>query len=377
MVEEEKNIKVDQKENAVKYKVKLKGAKQPRGPKKTPNKEWLDNSTAAYYLDLVRKHRYDFIIGHIPYLANGALNIRDLYPEMKNKPKVILMIHDLPKTAEGETDEDVLREWISEADTVFSVGKEVEAEVFSSITSLPPGGKPIHKLYVPFYPLELFNIQRENANGNKVRGTQNITMMTGNRKDLEASGINFSFAVSSFSGASRHILEFDGLKTNFVMMTDVNEDKAEWQKEFKELTKGQEVLGRALNFQSDSPENFERLMSQLRKSNLMILPLKLGSPLFGSEALSAVAAGVPVLVSKHSGMAALLQMMCQDESIAKESSLQSDADTWREGILKEVLRPEDSQRTANRLREELLLDTNIAQTHLEFIKAIVGKISFV
>ena len=101
----------------------------------------------------------------------------------------------------------------------------------------------------------------------------------------------------------------------------------------------------------------------------MILPLKPGSPHFGSEALSAVAAGVPVLISNHSGMAALFQTIYQDESVVKES----DVDTWREGILKTLLRPEESQRRANRLREQLLLDTSIAQTHLDFIRTVVGK----
>ena len=260
VVEEEKNITGDQREEAAKYKVNLKGAKQPRGPRKQPNIEWLDNITAAYYLDLVRENPFDFIIGHVPYLANGPLNLRDLCPEAKPKPKVILMIHDFPRTTEGDIDDDTLLDWLSEADVVFSVGKEVEAEVFSAIASLPPEVKPIHKLYIPSYPLELFNIHRANVKGNKVQGTQNITMMTGNRKDLEIGGIDFPVAVASISGASRHILEFDGLKTNFVMMTDIKEDKAEWRKEFKELTKGQEALGRI--------ELSSRFTRELRKANV-------------------------------------------------------------------------------------------------------------
>ena len=160
VVEEEKNIKEDEREDAEKYNVKLKGAKQPRGPKKKAKLKWLDSSAGTYYPDLVRQNRYDFIIGHVPYFANGPLNIRDFHPESEHKPKVILMIHDLPKTSDKETDEDVLLEWLSEADVVFSIGKEVEAEIFSSIASLPPEKQPVHKLYVPVFPLDLFNVQR-------------------------------------------------------------------------------------------------------------------------------------------------------------------------------------------------------------------------
>ena len=374
VVEEDKHIKENEREDAAKYKVRLKGAKQQRGPKKKAKVKWLDNSTAAYYQDLVGENRYEFIIGHVPYLANGPLNIRDLYPESEDKPKVILMIHDLPRTSDGETDEDLLLEWLSEADVVFSVGLEVEAEIFSSIASLPPEEKPVHKLYIPTYPIELFNIRRDSVKENKVRGTQNVTMMTGNKKDLAISGLDFALALASVSGAAKHILEFDGLKTNFTMMTDAKEDKVGWRKEYEELTKGQEAPARALNFQSDSPENFEKLKAHLRKSNLMILPLKPGSPLFGSETLSAIAAGVPVLVSNHSGMASVLAMIYQEDSVVRESTLDSDTETWRDGILQKMLRPVDTQLKAARLREELLLDTNIAQTHLDFIGTIVGKI---
>ena len=371
VVEEEKNIREDEREDAEKYKVKLKGAKQPRGrKKKKPNIKWLDNSTGAYYLDLMRNNSYDFIIGHVPYLANGPLNIRDFYPDTESKPKVIFMIHDLPRTSDGDLDENVLQEWLSEADIVFSVGKEVDAEIISSITSLVPEERPIHKLYIPSYPLEFFNISRDTPTGNKVKGTQNVTLMTGNKKDLDVNGLDFSLAVAVVSGASKHILEFDGVKTNLVMLTDNTDDKQGWKKEFTELVKGDEALARALNFQTDSPENFEKMKAQLRKSNLMILPLKPGSPLFGSEALSAIAAGVPVLVSKHSGIASVLEMICQDESVVNESVLLSNVHTWRERILKKLLRPEDSQRRVNRLREELLLDTSIAQTHLDFIGTI-------
>ena len=336
VVDEDKNIKKDQREDAEKYKVELRGAKQPRGPKEKPNIKWLDSSPSAYYLDSVRENTYDFIIGHIPYLANGPLNIRDFYPDTERKPKVLLMIHALPKTTEGDTDEESLLEWFSEADVIFSVGSEMEAEIFSFISSMPPEQRPIHKLYIPSFPLELFNIHRTTSEGNKMRGTQNVTLITGDRKDLDISGLDFPLAVASISGASKHVLEFDGLKTNFVVITDNEEDKVKWKTEFAELTKSEDGLTRALNFRSDTPENVDKLKAQLRKSKLMILPLKPGSPLFGSEVLSAIAAGVPVLISSHSGIASLLEMMYQDESVVKESALQPDVNLWREGDPSEV-----------------------------------------
>ena len=376
VVEEDKNIKDDQRKDAEKYKVKLRGGMQPRGPKEKPDIKWLDRNTGAYYMDLLRKDSYNFIIGHVPYLANGCLNLRDLYPETEPQPKVILMIHELPKTTEGDTDEDMLLEWLSEADIVFFIGKAVESEIISCISSLDPEQQPIHKLYIPGYPLELFKVRRAATERKNVQGTQNVTLMTGDRKDLEISGLDFPLAVASTATASKHILEFDGVKTNFELLTNNKEDKEEWKKEFSGLIQQEEFKGRSLHFQSDAPESLEKLKIHMRKGNLFILPLKPDSPLFGTEALSAVAAEVPILVSLHSGMASLLKAIAQDESIVHESSLRSDEETWKDRIIQMLVRPEEAKRTANRLKELLLLDTTIAHTHLDFIRIVTGKMSF-
>ena len=116
-------------------------------------------------------------------------------------------------------------------------------------------------------------------------------------------------------------------------------------------------------------------MTHLRRSNLFILPLNCHSPLFGTEVLSAVAAGVPVLVSQDSGIASLLQKIAQDDSVVRESSFVPQSETWTDKILQKLLNPEQSERHAIRMREELLLDTGVAETHLSFIKTITGEVT--
>ena len=374
VVEEDKNIKDDERKDAEKYKVKLKGAKQPRGPKKKPSRDWLDQSTGAYYLDLFMEDTFDFIIGHVPYLANGCFNFKDMYSHKYKKPKIVLFVHGLPKTTAADIDDDSLLEWLTDSDVVFSLGKEVESEILSSIASLPPEQQPIHKLYIPAFPVELFNVRRGKVDANKVCGTQNVILMTGDRKDLEISGLDFPLAVTSISRASKHILDFDSVKTNLSLLSDNIEDKEEWKKEFLDLLGKEGSKGRSLNFQPDAPETLEKLKTYMRKSNLFILPLKPDSPLFGTEALSAVAAGVPILVSSHSGMASILETIAQNESVVQESSLESEEETWKDKVIRKLVKPKDSQRIANTLREQLLLDTKITQTHLDFASIICGKI---
>ena len=197
-------------------------------------------------------------------------------------------------------------------------------------------------------------------------------MMTGDKKDLEISGLNFHLAIASSSAASKHILDFNSVKTILTLLTDTKEDKEEWKREFSKVN---EFKGRSLQFQSDSPETFEKLKTHLRKSNLFILPLKPDSPLFGTEALSAMAAGVPVLVSSHSGIASILETITQYESIVQESKLESEEKVWKEKIIEKLVQPVQSHRYAARLREDFLLDTSIAETHLELVKTISGELA--
>ena len=65
--------------------------------------------------------------------------------------------------------------------------------------------------------------------------------------------------------------------------------------------------------------------------------------------------------------------MAEDESVVYGTKLESHLETWKDRILQKLLRPDESQKAANRLREQLLLATSIAQTHLDFINVIASE----
>ena len=88
-----------------------------------------------------------------------------------------------------------------------------------------------------------------------------------------------------------------------------------------------------------------------------------------------MAAGVPILVSSHSGIASTLDTITQYESIVQESKLESQEKVWKEKIIEKLVQPEQSHRYAVRLREYFLLDTSVAETHLELIKTITGELA--
>ena len=375
VVEEEEKIKDVDVNDAENSGVVLKGAKKPmsRNRKSKPELSWLDEYAGAYYRNLEDKN-FDFIIGHAPYLANGCFNLKDQNRGGETPPKIMLVFHDLPKDENGDIDNEMVSEWLNKCDVVISIGKAVESELVPYIADVDEESRPISKMYIPSYPLELFHVVREEK-GKEVVGTQNITMMSAEFKDLDVTGLDFPLAVNATIAAAEHIRDFDGVRTNLTMLAAQEDDRGKWKEEHHKVFKKKNADDTGLSFKVEVPTDITELQSSLKRSTLFILPMKPDSPLFGTEALSAIAAGVPVLVSKCSGIARCLQKMVEDESVVFGTKLQSRTDIWKDRMLERLLRPEESQRKANRLREQLLLDTTIAKTHLNFINIIASKFS--
>ena len=70
---------------------------------------------------------------------------------------------------------------MTEADVVFSVCKAVESELVPFVAGLDESNRPINKIYIPSYRLELFHVDREQK-GKKVIGTPNVTIMSAESK---------------------------------------------------------------------------------------------------------------------------------------------------------------------------------------------------
>ena len=289
----------------------------------------------------------------------------------KETPKIILMWHALPKDENGDVDDEMLLEWLEEADVVFSVGKAVEDDLWPYILAMEPKTRPVHKLYFPSYPLELFEVKQDSADA-KIRGTQNVSMMSGEIKELDIDGLDFPLAVTATSAASEYIHFNDRVKTRLSLLMTNEEEKPKWKETLGEILRRRNLNDTGLSFQAEAPMSLSKMKVNMRKSNLFVLPLKPDSPLFGTEALAAIAAGVPVMVSRDSGLASLLDTIIEDESIVGKNLLKVDAQSWKEHIIQKLVRPEESHQTAKRLREQFLLDTSIAQTHLDFINVISG-----
>ena len=82
------------------------------------------------------------------------------------------MFHALPKDEDGDPDDEMLMEWLTKVDLVFSIRKAVADELVPFLAGINEENRSIHKVYIPSYPVELFHIVQEQK-GKKVVGTQN------------------------------------------------------------------------------------------------------------------------------------------------------------------------------------------------------------
>ena len=91
----------------------------------------------------------------------------------------------------------MLMDWLKEADIVFAVGKTVEDELIPYILALHSDKRPVLKLYLPSYPLELFTIKPYHVQ-DKIIGNQNVSIMNRAMKDLHVTGLDFSCGSNCF-----------------------------------------------------------------------------------------------------------------------------------------------------------------------------------
>ena len=260
VLQDEGKIKDEDLKDAEKYGVQLQGAKKPRGSRKgeKPELQWLDKSPATYYRHLVKDQKYDFIIGHAPYVANGCLNFKDLCKDKNESPTIVLLFHCLPKDEDGDVDNEMLLEWLKETDVLFSLGTTVENELLPYISSLEADKRPIHKLYFPSYPVELFAVKQDQKG--KVRGTQNVSMMSGEMKHMNINGLDFPLAVTAAAGASKHLREFNGLRINLPLLAADEDEKVEWKKTFEKVLHSKNLTETGLSFKAEAPLNIDQIV---------------------------------------------------------------------------------------------------------------------
>ena len=159
--------------DAQKHNMKLRGVKLPRGSKEIPSTEKVNVYAPLYYKYLATRRKFDFVIGHIPYLADAALNFQDLCKDIGKPSNIILLAHALPRTSDNDIDENTLLEWLKVANAVFSIGEKMKSHIQEHLNCMEKTECPTHYSYIPGCPAELLKVLQEKRT-NPLRGPQNI-----------------------------------------------------------------------------------------------------------------------------------------------------------------------------------------------------------
>ena len=337
------------------HNVTLKGAIPPKGKKLSePEIEWLNGSSALYYHHVFDQDAsYNFIIGHAPLFVFGAENLKRVY-KGDNVPKVVLFVHTLPKTTKGDLEKATLYSWIKGTEIFFSIGENVRNELDRFVRGMQ------HEMYIPLGHGKIPpGIQT-------VRENELLIAMAVGSQDFDFNGLDVMLGVEAADNAVKEIQLRRNLgeknRLGIALFVEQSKDgqilKEEIAKRFPN------VLVTILTFESST-----HIQSLLLQSSVFLLPLKKNHPQFGNEALSAATAGVPILVSGNSGVAELLSKHGEIESIVTSF----DPKIWKDKIVQKILYPELARENASRLRQKLLRDGSLRETHLRLISKITGK----
>ena len=377
LLEEENTIDQNDINDAAKHHVRLRGAKRPKGDDKNeePSIKWLDKYSVTYYSHILRETYYDFLIGHMPYLANGICNLKEFCNDWGQFPKVILFVHALPKTSDGEVDIDILMNWLDVADIIFLVGHAVKAEIELYTDSSDPR---IHGLYIPNVPVDLFAVEQKIR---KCEGKQVITLMTNERKNLEVTGLHYELGMTAAVKATDVIVRWHGydyrkqIRMEFLVLGVHPDERNSWKETFEWIKTQRPEKKKDITFHFGVIKKTKDLQDFMKQTSVLLLPLKAGSPLFGVEALAAASTGTPFLVSNKSGIASLLQEIGETNPvILDEGDLENDSLSWKHHIFDVIKDPEGVKSQSENIREKLIKDTTIASSHLVFIRAVAGEV---
>ena len=378
LLQEERSIQAVDRKDAEKFNVSLVGAEQPIGKKSPLDFDAMNIYAGSFYQHLDSQCKdVTHIIGHVPRLSYAPVNFKKtLFRKSEgDEPKIVLVIHDLPKDSDGNIVEDDAEELFSSANLLLSLGKQMYLAVEKILRTM--NGKPTHMCYMPSPPVELLQIPIPESVNNHVQGLQNILL---NGSDFI--NINFDLAVKSTIKASDVIFQNATQKDHVSVALQVIKDPMctkDLKTRFEHIKKEADARYKKLQFSQETVLNKLKMTKILQRSNLCIFPAINESTVLGLEALMAAYSGTPVLVSDSTGAAGVFDTLNLYSSIVRTfGNLETDAEEWSNQIVNKLKDPKATTEEAREVRKTLLLDSAIPGSHLDVLhNSLVNRLLFI
>ncbi len=369
--EEDDSITDEDREDARRHNVDLIGVTLPRGKEELPPLSDVDDYCSAFFSRKLQGYAPTYIVGHMPYMFNAAFSIQDMF----NFAEVVLVMHALPRK-NSTVHVTSLNKALKDAYIVVSVGHPIYRETSKHLGAIQER-RPKHKVYLPGGPVELLSIERSRFD--VMRGPHNILVLTGENHNMHVPGLDYEVAVAaSIEAASAFASsKADPLQSTRVQLLTVGTSEHEkdiWEKQFTEVNEKVQSARKQLSFEYQSFTDVADLKWPFQMSSVCILPFRPDATVYGVEGLWAAYAGTPLLVSSNTGFGDYLHSLKLNEPlIGQHWDLHSGQVLWQREILKKLSDPIAARDEAYNLQQKCLLDTSIACSHLELIRAILGK----
>ena len=193
---------------------------------------------------------------------------------------------------------------------------------------------------------------------------------------MEVPGIDVKLACTVATKVSAHF-RIQGFKIKMIIAGALADAKQIWEETFEEIKQNDPTVDRRVEMLFKTTNTADDVVKMFRKSHLCLFPLKFQSPLFGTEALMAAYAGVPILVSENSGITSLLEKTQALDPIVTGTTgnFENDVTKWTERVIPKLYKPLESHEQAEELRKKLLVDCHIAASQLQFVRHITGNLN--
>ncbi|XP_070540941.1 uncharacterized protein [Ptychodera flava] len=338
----------------------------PKGSEK-PELSFINITHKTYFPDLETLENLDVIIGHIPVTADGALDIGK--HRLKGK-RVFQFAHVIPEDTdvfkEGanpkktQNKEKRIMELAEQSDAFFSVGPRIYNNYDGKFHCLKNW---VHKQYIPYPDDGFFDLEITPPEPNHPVRILTVGRVDGvaHLKGYDIMAEALSKVCEQYAGMSMPLPKWD--------IRGIPEDKHVESRNFIDGYKRSKYLQYVLHPYGTQKE----IMEDLKQSHLFIMPSR--SEPFGMVGMEAIAAGLPVLVTRHSGLADFIEKhfdvdaerMIVDVGL-NDYARESDIEVWKERIIKTLIQKHFKGRfkKAREMKEELRDLQAIRDTHQDF-----------
>ncbi|CAH1247172.1 MFHAS1 [Branchiostoma lanceolatum] len=313
------------------------------------------------------------IVGHVDVTSRAARKIKE---ERFPHAKLAMFGHVAPEETEHyKSDEKALgvgkkeasiQEDIGKADVVFSVG----ARIYRHYDRFLRRNRVDHNIFLP-EPSKVFreaNVSFDEES-RKVRKPERSVLSVGRVRDVEMLK-GHDLAAGAIDKVAQRL---DGQYTLRLRVRGIDEnDFKESKRILEEKLRSGRVKPTLLPYGTQ-----EDIRRDMENCHLVLMPSR-AEP-FGLVGLEAIAAGVPVLISEHSGLAELIEELSDRLGQPKfrhcivkmkgDTATDGDAEKWAERI-EDVLKNARSEfEEARAFREKLLASKYWEESHQKFLQA--------